>query len=190
MTSPILVTGGTGTLGRHVLPLLRGAGHDIRVLSRDDHESRDGITYAKGDLSKNQGIPGALEGVEVLLHLAGGAKGDAEATTHLMRAAAADVRHVVYISVVGADRMPMGYFRNKHGAERVIAESGLPWTTIRAAQFHDLVLTAMRGVTRLPVVPAPRAVRFQSVDAAEVATRLVGLTLSEPASRRASCRTW
>jgi uncharacterized protein YbjT (DUF2867 family) len=182
MTSPILVTGGTGTLGRYVLPMLRGAGHDVRVLSRGDHESRDGITYVKGDLSKDQGIPAALEDVEVLLHLAGAAKGDAESTAHLMRtAAAADVRHVVFISVVGADRMPIGYFRNKHGAESVIAESGVPWTTMRAAQFHDLVLTAMRGVTRLPVVPAPKAVRFQSVDAVEVAARLIELTLGEPA---------
>jgi uncharacterized protein YbjT (DUF2867 family) len=182
MTSPILVTGGTGTLGTHVLPMLRGAGHDVRVLSRRDHESRDGITYVTGDLLKDHGIPAALEGVEVLMHLAGSAKGDAEATTHLMRhAVTADVRHVVYISVVGADRMPIGYFRNKHGAERVIAESGLPWTTMRAAQFHDLVLTAMRGVVRLPVVPAPKVVRFQSVDAVEVASRLVELAVGQPA---------
>jgi len=161
--------------------MLRGAGHDVRVLSRSDHESRNGITYVKGDLLKDQAIPAALEGVEVLMHLAGGAKGDAEATAHLIRAAAAaDVRHVVYISVVGADRMPIGYFRSKNGAERVIAESGLPWTTMRAAQFHDLVLTALRGVTRLPVVPAPKVVRFQSIEAAEVAARLVELTLGEP----------
>jgi uncharacterized protein YbjT (DUF2867 family) len=182
MTSPILVTGGTGTLGRHVVPMLRGAGYDVRVLSRGDHESRHGVTYVKGDLLKDHGIRAALEGVEVLMHLAGGAKGDAEATAHLMReAVASDVRHAVHISVVGADRMPIGYFRNKNEAERVIAESGLSWTTVRAAQFHDLVLTALRGVTRLPVVPAPKALRFQSIEAAEVASRLVELTLGEPA---------
>ncbi len=182
MTSPILVTGGTGTLGSLVVPLLRGAGHDVRVLSRHGHESRDGITYVTGDLLKNQGIEAAVSGVETVLHLAGGAKGDAEATANLVRAASgAGVRHLVYISVVGADQMPIGYFRNKAGAERVIAESGLPWTTMRAAQFHDLVLTVMKGMTKLPVIPAPGAVRFQSVDAAEVAARLVDLTLGEPA---------
>jgi uncharacterized protein YbjT (DUF2867 family) len=182
MAPPVLVTGGTGTLGRHVVPMLRGSGHDVRVLSRGDHESHDGISYARGDLVQDEGIPAALEGVEVLMHLAGSAKGDAVATANLVRAAAAtDVRHVVYISVVGADRMPLGYFRSKEAAERVIAGSAVPWTTMRAAQFHDLVLTAMRGISRLPVVPAPAAVRFQSVEAAEVASRLVQLASGEPA---------
>lgn len=59
-----------------------------------------------------------------------------------MRAASrAGVAHLVYISVIGADRVPLGYFRSKLGAERAVADSGLPWTTLRAAQFHDLVLT-------------------------------------------------
>lgn len=182
MTSPILVTGGTGTLGSLVVPLLRGAGHDVRVLSRRNHEARDGITYVTGDLLKDEGTAAAVDGVDVVLHLAGGPKGDAEATANLVRAAsAAGVRHLIYISVVGADRMPIGYFRSKAASERVVAESGLPWTTMRAAQFHDLVLTVMKGITKLPVIPTPGAVSFQSVDAAEVADRLVELTLGEPA---------
>lgn len=182
MTSPILVTGGTGRLGSLVVPLLRGAGHDVRVLSRDRHDSADGITYVTGDLLKDEGIEAAVDGPDIILHLAGGAKGDEEATRNLVRAASGtEVRHLVYISVVGAERMPLGYFRNKLGGERAIAESGLPWTTLRAAQFHDLVLTVLSAMSRLPVVPAPGAVRFQSVDTAEVAARLVELTLGEPA---------
>ena len=182
MTTPILVTGGTGTLGGHVLPLLRAAGRDVRVLSRYGREPGDGIAYLTGDLLKGEGIEAAVDGVETVLHLAGGPKGDDEATRNLVRAAArAGARHLVYISVIGADRVPIGYFRSKLGAERAVADSGLPWTALRAAQFHDLVLSTVRTMTRLPVVPRPGGLRFQPVDSRDVAARLVELALDEPA---------
>jgi uncharacterized protein YbjT (DUF2867 family) len=182
MTSSILLTGGTGTLGRLVTPLLRDAGCEMRVLSRHSHESRDGIEYVTGDLLKGEGIEPAVDGAEIILHVAGGPKGDDEATRNLVRAASrAGVRHLVYISVIGADRVPLGYFRSKLGAERAVADSGLPWTTLRAAQFHDLVLTLAQKMAKLPVIPIPGGLRFQPVDAREVAARLVELTLGKPA---------
>lgn len=181
-TSPILVTGGTGTLGRLVVPRLRATGRTVRVLSRHDYEDTDGVEYVKVDLHTGEGIEAAVDGVETVIHLAGGAKGDEEATRTLVRAAsAAGVRHLVNISVIGADRVPLGYFRNKLAAERVVSESGLPWTTLRAAQVHDLVLTVAQGMSKLPVVPAVGGLRFQPVDPDEVAARLVELALAEPA---------
>ncbi len=186
MTSPILVTGGTGTLGRHVVPLLRNAGREVRVLSRNGRPSADGaadgVAYVTGDLLKGEGVEHAVAGAEIVLHLAGGPKGDDEATRNLVRAARrAGVKHLVYISVIGADRVPLGYFGAKLGAERAVAESGLPWTTLRAAQFHDLMLTVMEKMTKMPVMPVPGGVRLQPVDSREVAARLVDLTLGEPA---------
>ena len=184
MPSTVLLTGGTGTLGRLVVPILQDAGCKVRVLSRRSHEPGDGIEYLTGDLLKGEGIEPAVDGAEIILHLAGGpnAKGDDEATRNLVRAASrAGAQHLVYISVIGADRVPLGYFRNKLGAERAVADSGLPWTTLRAAQFHDLVLTVMQAMSRLPVIPVPGGLRFQSVDSGEVAARLVELTLDKPA---------
>jgi uncharacterized protein YbjT (DUF2867 family) len=182
MTSSILVTGGTGTLGRLVVPLLRDAAHKVRVLSRHRHESGHGIEYVTGDLLKGEGIEPAVDGAEIIVHLAGGPKGDDQATRNLVRAASgAGVRHLVCISVIGADRVPLGYFRSKLGAEQAVADSGLPWTTLRAAQFHDLVLSLVQKMAKLPVIPAPRGLRFQPVDAEEVAARLVELTLDKPA---------
>nr|WP_145797479.1 NAD(P)H-binding protein [Kitasatospora atroaurantiaca] len=181
-TSPILVTGGTGTLGGHVVPLLRAAGREVRVLSRHRRESGDGIEYVAGDLLKGEGIEAAVDGVEIVLHLAGGPKGDDEATRNLVRAASkAGVRHLVYISVIGADKVPLGYFKAKLGAEQAVADSGIPWTTLRAAQFHDLVLTVVEKMAKLPVIPVPGGLRFQPVDSREVAARLVELTLGKPA---------
>jgi uncharacterized protein YbjT (DUF2867 family) len=182
MTSSILLTGGTGTLGRLVTPLLRDAGCKVRVLSRHSYESGDGIEYVTGDLLKGEGIEPAVDGAEIILHVAGAPKGDDEATRNLVRAASrAGMRHLVYISVIGADRVPLGYFRSKLGAERAVADSGLPWTTLRAAQFHDLVLTLAQKMAKLPVIPIPGGLRFQPVDAREVAARLVELTLDKPA---------
>ncbi|MER6174293.1 NAD(P)H-binding protein [Streptosporangium sp. NPDC001681] len=184
MTSPILLTGGTGTLGRLVVPLLRDAGCEVRVLSRRGHEPGDGIEYVTGDLLKGEGVESAVDGAETVLHLAGGPKGDDEATRNLVRAASrAEVRHLVYISVIGADRMPLGYFRTQLAAERAVADSGLPWTTLRAAQFHDLALKVVQAMAKLPVIPVPGGLRFQPVDPREVAARLVELTLGGPAGR-------
>ncbi|HEY8687138.1 MAG TPA: NAD(P)H-binding protein [Chloroflexota bacterium] len=189
--SPILVTGGTGTLGRLVVPLLRDAGRDVRVLSRRSHESADGIEYVTGDLATGEGIEAAVQGTEIIVHLAGSSKGDEVKTRHLVRAASpAGVRHLVYISVVGAGRIPLvsgidramfGYFGSKLAAEQALAESGVPWTTLRATQFHDLILMVARQMAKLPVIPVPAGFRFQPVDTGEVAARLVELALSDPA---------
>jgi uncharacterized protein YbjT (DUF2867 family) len=191
MTSPILVTGGTGTLGRLVVPLLQDAGRNVRVLSRRSHQSEDGIAFMMGDLITGEGIDAAVEGSEIIVHLAGSNKGDEETTQRLVEAASrAGARHLVYISVVGADRVPVvsrvdramfGYFASKRAAEQVVAESGLPWTTLRATQFHDLMLTVAQQMARLPVIPVPAGFRFQPVDAGEVAAQLVELALGKPA---------
>ncbi|MFC6886906.1 MULTISPECIES: SDR family oxidoreductase [Actinomadura] len=183
MTSPILLTGGTGTLGRLVVPRLREAGRDVRVLSRRPHEPAEGVEYVTGDLLKNEGIEAAVDGAETVLHLAGGAKGDDEATRNLARVAArTGVRHLVHISVIGADRIPLAYLRTQLEAERAVADAGEPWTVLRAAQFHDLVLKMVEKMAKLPVVPAP-GLRLQPVDPADVAARLVELALGEPAGR-------
>ncbi|MFI6364415.1 SDR family oxidoreductase [Nocardia sp. NPDC050630] len=178
----ILLTGGTGTLGRHVTPLLVEAGFKIRMLSRNAHESTDGIEFVTGDLFEGTGVEKAVEGAEIILHLAGGPKGDDVATRHLVDAAAkAGVRHIVYISVVGAEKLPIGYFRAKFGAEQAIIESGVPYTILRAAQFHDLALKTAQAMAKSPIVPAPGAVLWQPVDSREVAARLVELAGGAPA---------
>jgi uncharacterized protein YbjT (DUF2867 family) len=188
---PILVTGGTGTLGRLVVPRLREAGCKVRVLSRRSHEPAEGAEFVTGDLATGEGIEAAVEGAGIIVHCAGSTKGDEDKALNLVRAAsAARAPHVVYISVVGADRVPVtsgvdramfGYFESKLAAERAVADSGLPWTTLRATQFHDLMLTTARGMARLPVIPVPSGFRFQPIDAGEVADRLVELALGTPA---------
>jgi uncharacterized protein YbjT (DUF2867 family) len=190
MTSSILVTGGTGTLGQHVVRHLREAGCDVRVLSRSIREAEDGVRFVTGDLATGEGIEAAVDGIETIVHLAGSAKGDEDKARNLVQAASrAGAPHLVYISVVGAERIPVvsgvdramfGYFASKRAAEKVIEDSPLPWTTLRATQFHDLMLTVAQQMAKLPAVPLPAGFRVQPVEADDVAGRLVELTLGEP----------
>jgi uncharacterized protein YbjT (DUF2867 family) len=190
MTTPILVTGGSGTLGRHVVSRLRAGGRDVRVLSRRAHDAEDGVAHVIGDLLTGEGVEAAVTGVDTIVHCAGTIKDDVKMTQTLVGAASrGGALHVIYISVVGTDRIPVVgfgrlafvYFRNKRDAERVVAESGLPWTTLRATQFFELFLTTAKGLTKLPMAPVPARFLFQPGDVDEVAARLVELALGEPA---------
>jgi uncharacterized protein YbjT (DUF2867 family) len=190
MRPPILLTGGTGTLGRLVTPLLRDAGFTVRVLSRSSHKPADGVEFVTGDLATGKGVEAAVNGVETIVHCAGTQKGDDVKARNLVQAAAESGRpHIVYISVVGADKVPVvsgldravfGYFAAKRAAEGIVADSGLPWTTLRATQFHDLTLMTVRAMAKMPVIPVPSGLRFQPVDAGEVAAQLVELALGTP----------
>ncbi|HEX6489477.1 MAG TPA: SDR family oxidoreductase [Candidatus Dormibacteraeota bacterium] len=192
----ILVTGGTGGLGRRVVPRLHGAGRRVRVLSRHPKPTVEGVEYVAADLARDSGVAEAVAGAEIVLHLAGAAgidENEAQIRNLVRHAVEAGVRHLVNISVVGADRIPVvssvdramfGYFAGQLAVERAVIESGLPWTNLRATQFHDgFVLVMVQSMTKLPVVPVPAGFRFQPVAAEEVADRLVELTLGPPAGQ-------
>lgn len=185
MASLILVTGGTGRLGRLVTARLAEAGHQVRVLSRHPHAAGNGIGYAIGDLATGEGIAAALDGAVAVVHCASSRKGDAETTRVLVpaTAAAGSAVHLVFISVVGADRVSYRYFRSKVAAEAVVAGSGLPWTMLRATQFYGYCLDGARKMTRLPVVPVPAGFKVQPVDEREVAARLAELAAGPPVGR-------
>ena len=176
---PVLVTGATGTLGRPTVAGLRAAGHEVRSLSR-----RSGPGLATGDLLTGAGLPEALAGVRTVVHLASMPRQDDVAATRTLvtAAAAAGVGHLVHISIVGVDDIPLPYYRKKLGAERVVERSVVPSTVLRATQFHTLIDTIFRIQRRLPVVLAP-AFAVQPIAVEEVADRLVELAGAAPAGR-------
>lgn len=178
--SGILVTGGTGNLGALVVGRLRDAGHeDVRVLSR--HAPAFPV-----DLRDGSGLDAAMAGADVVVHCASSPRGgDDVAAGHLIAAArrAGTVRHVVYISIVGVDEVPLGYYRTKLEVERLLAASGLGVTILRTTQFHDLVAQVVGAAAKLPVAPLPRGVRVQPIAVEEVADRLAELALAAPAGR-------
>ena len=184
MDGPVLVTGGTGTLGRAVVSRLREAGTAYRVLSR-----RGGDGVVVGDLASGAGIDDAVRGATTILHLASGPRHDIALTRTLVDAAlhasrvGHDRPHLVYISIVGVDRVPLGYYRQKLAGEGLVAGSGLPWTTLRATQFHNLLDALFGALSRTGLLPVLAGARFQPVDVHDVAGRLVELAGAEPARR-------
>jgi uncharacterized protein YbjT (DUF2867 family) len=177
-----LVTGATGGLGVPTVTRLRAAGHEVRALSR-----RRGPGLTTGDLLTGEGIAEAVAGADTVLHLATGprGKGDVEATRTLLEAATVvGVRHLVLISIVGIDDIPLGYYKDKLVIERLVRESGLPYSVLRATQFHSFVEAMFTTQRRSPVVVAP-AFPVQPIAVHEVAERLVELAGSPPAGRAA-----
>ncbi len=174
----ILVTGGTGQLGSAVVARLRTAGEEVRVLSR-----RAGPDVVRGDLRTGRGVDSAVAGVDAIVHCATDFRHETTLARILAEAARwAGAPHLVYVSIVGVDRVPLGYYRAKHETERLLAASGVPCTIQRATQFHGLVRTLLAGASRLPVVPVPR-ISFQPVDVRDVARRLADLVRGDPAGR-------
>jgi len=176
----VLLTGGTGTLGRAVERELVSRGDRVRVLSRKPRPAdRAPGGWAQGDLNTGAGLTEAVDGVDTIVHCATG-RGD-EAGTKRLVAVAGEVAaaggttgtqpHLIYVSIVGVDRIPMFYYKAKLACERVVEASGLPWTVVRATQFHDLVYAMVRAQRRLPVVLVPGA-GFQPVDVRDVAVVL------------------
>jgi uncharacterized protein YbjT (DUF2867 family) len=188
MQERILVTGATATLGRAVVARLLANGHDVRVTSRRPRPAEDLQNYewAVADLTTGQGVAEAMVGIRTIVHCASGRSGrrkEAHITRTLLEAARrSGSPHLVYISIINIDRMPLAYYRGKLASEKLIEESGVPFTILRAAQFHDLVRSLFAGAATLPVMPLPPG-RLQPIDVRDVADRLVELALGEPRGR-------
>jgi uncharacterized protein YbjT (DUF2867 family) len=185
MASPVLVTGGTGRLGKLVVERLQDTGCDVRVLARHERPVPQGVTFFTADLRTGQGIEPAVTGAAAVIHCATSTRGDAEATRNLVAAASrTGAAHLVYPSIVGIDRIASwGYPKAKLQAEQLVAGSGLTWTILRVTQFYDYCLANAQKLSRLPVVPVPAGFTVQPVDPRDVAARLVELALGEPACR-------
>jgi uncharacterized protein YbjT (DUF2867 family) len=168
----VAVAGGTGLIGQHVVTLLEQAGNEPVVLAR----SR-GV-----DITTGAGLDAALAGAEVVIDVSNVATLSKKrsvrfftaGTERLIEAGArAGVKHHLALSIVGADRVGFGYYAGKVAQEDLIRRGGLPWTVLRATQFHEFAEQLLaRSPGPLAVVPR---MRVQPVAAREVAHRLVEL---------------
>lgn len=180
----VLVTGGTGKLGTQVVAALKERGATTRAMTRNRFPLRGRVS---GDLATGRGIAEAVRGVDTIVHCATHPRYrrvDVDGTRWLLKAARGDgVKHIVYISIVGIDDNPFPYYQAKRRAERLIEESGIPCTVLRATQFHELVVAMADAVTKLPIAPVPKDVGVQPVDVEAVAQRLAELAAGEPIGR-------
>ena len=178
----VLVTGASGTLGTALLPRLAQAGHRTVSVSR---RSRPEPGWVTADLATGAGLSDAVRGADAIVHLTSatsrGAKTadtDVAGTRRLVTAAQqAGVRHLVYVSIVGIDRVPLSYYRAKLAAEEIVGTGPVPWTILRATQFPQLIDGLLTASVRLGLLLADRSLAMQPVHPDDVAQRLVdGLT--------------
>lgn len=183
----IAVMGGTGTLGRAVIDRAVGAGHGVVAVSRRAPARLPaGVSHAVADVTTGDGLLRALAGADAVIDGTNSqrdAAGVLVAGTRRVLAIAheAGVRHFVGVSLVGIDDAPIAYCRVKAAQEKAIAEGPVPWSLLRATQFHELVEQFARG--RWGVVLAPRGWLLQPIDVREVAAALVATAQAGPSGR-------
>lgn len=186
----VLITGGAGVLGRELVPRVAGSGYTVRVMSRRARSERDpDVEWAQAQLASGEGLAEAVSGVDTIVHCASSPfrrteQVDVEGTAKLLRRAReAGVSHVFYISIVGIDRIPLGYYKHKLAAEKLIEEGGVPYSILRAPQFHTLIDELLRNLLRLPIGLYPAGFKFQPIDPGEVAERIVEQVGAGPGGR-------
>jgi uncharacterized protein YbjT (DUF2867 family) len=177
----IAVAGGTGMVGRHVVEVAREEGHEVTVLARST-----GVDLTTGD-----GLDAALSGVEAVVDVTSTATQDPRrsreffdaVTRHLLEAEQrVGVGHHVALGIVGSDRAEGGYYVGKVHQERLVEAGQVPWTILRATQFHEFAQQLHGQVTLGPIVLVP-VMRSEPVAAREVAERLVALAVGGPVGR-------
>ncbi len=171
----IAIVGGTGTAGSEAVRALRARRHVVRVLSRNSPDF-------PVDLKDASGLVAALDGVDAVVNAV---QGDREVmvggTQRLLAAEArAGVAHHVELSIVGIEHVPIRYYRLKLEQEAVVREGAVPWTILRATQFHTLIAGLLKATARFGVLPSASA-RLAPVDPREVGAALADAVEAVPA---------
>lgn len=177
----IAVAGGTGLAGRAVVQALQDANHEAVVISRST-----GV-----DVTTGAGLADALVGADVVIDATnvmslGRAKSEAffrAGSTNLMAAERdAGVKHHVVLSIVGSDRVDMGYYYGKRVQEAIALNGPIPATVLRATQFHEMSAQLLERASlfggRIAFVPA---MLTQPVAVQEVAAALAAAAQAAPA---------
>ena len=182
----ILVTGGSGHLGKAFARAAREAGHVPRIMSRRPAPSGEVGEWAQADLDTGDGLASAVAGVDAIVHAASdplaSGRTDVEGTRRLVEVARqAGVGHIIYVSIVGVDRIPFRYYRHKLETEGIVAAAGVPHSILRAAQFHYFVDMMLSKADGNPLVlPLPAGFRVQSIAIADVVTSMLELVARGP----------
>ena len=176
----VAVVGATGTAGTPIAAELERLGHDVRRLSR-------GSEAHPVDLLTGSGLDAALDGCETVVD-ASNVVGSARKSRALLVGGGgrlleaeqrAGVGHHVCLSIIGIDRVPIAYYGAKQEQEELVRGGGVPWTILRATQFHQLLDMTFSSIARagfLPRIGAP----LQPIDPVEVATLAAEVAVGGP----------
>lgn len=171
----VAVIGGTGMLGAPLCEVLAARGHEVRALSRSSADF-------PVDLSTGEGLRDALAGVDAVVDASNGRGRAAQAvlvdgSRRLVEAEAVEgVRHHVTVSIVGCDQVPsFSYYRAKVAQEETVRAGAIPWTVVRATQFHGFVDMVFGAVAKAGLRVSSDVV-LQPVDVRELCDVLAEVT--------------
>jgi uncharacterized protein YbjT (DUF2867 family) len=180
----VLVTGGTGVLGREVVSRLLETGYTVRVMSRSPRRGTTNVEWAQAQMLTGEGLSEALQGVDVIVHAAADrnfAKTDVDMTRLLLeKAKAAGVGYFLYISIVATDKLSAAPARAKLACEALVRDSGIPYANLRFTQFYEAVDSMLHMFTRLPIGFSPLGWKMQPIDVGEAADQVVRVVGERP----------
>jgi uncharacterized protein YbjT (DUF2867 family) len=184
----VLVTGGTGMLGRELVPKLKEAGYTVRIMSRKSQPAtlQAGMEWAQAEVETGQGLAEAVANVDVIVHAASNPRQrtrevEIEGTRNLLeKAKQANLSHFIYVSIVGIDRIPFPYYKHKLETEQVVKGGDVPWSILRATQFYPFIDFLLQLAFRPPIGLLPSDFQSQPIDTGEVADNLVEIAGAKP----------
>lgn len=189
----ICIAGGTGQVGSEVVRQALALGHEVSVISRNPPPAGtsgnyDGARYFRADVTTGEGAAEALAGAAVVIDCLEGKSGTplrnfADGGARLLDAAhAAGVGKAVLLSIINCDQLPLRFYRSKAEKEDIYASSPLETVTVRATQFHSLLVQLFSAGAKVRLIPVFKGARFQTIAPAEAASALLEAALEEPST--------
>lgn len=190
----ILVAGGTGSLGRAIVQVLKTTDHQVRVQSQRASPAfmDSDIEWVLADVTSGEGLADALSGVDMIVNCLGSYQKVYEVDVLGVKrlaemAKAAGVSHFFHISIAGIDRVDYEFYRHKQAAEVHVINSGVPYSIQRVTQFHTFIFYLMSQSVQLTpyLLPTVHDALFQPIDTRDVAAYTLPFILDRPAGRLA-----
>ena len=181
--SRILITGASGVLGTELCRILDKRNIPYTGAGRSESSRQNWVSI---DLKTGKNLSEAVKDKDIVFHLASDTKNfsresDVDGTEKLCTAALnAGVRHFIYISIVGIDRVPYKYYEVKLEAEKKIINSGLQYSILRAVQFHDFLDMLLQKLMKFPIAVLPGSLKFQPIETSSVAGELLRIAENSP----------
>lgn len=174
----VLVTGATGQLGLALLKQLKDTEYQIKITSRRKLENFN-FEWVYSDFLTGEGLEEAIRDVDVIIHAVTSPRKnsdmiDVSGLKQLLEMSQ-DIKHFIFPSIVGIEDIPMKYYRNKYQAEKLLKNSSISHTIVRATQFHSFVENLFLSKPLFKRYFVPGNIKFQCVDVDEFAAHLIQL---------------
>lgn len=154
----------------------------VDVLTRNNIKSTTNIRYLEADLLEFETLNTLRTTYDIIVHCASDAKTsgstDIRGTQNLLRIINRSIiKNLIYISIVGVDKTNYKYYQNKLHTEKVIIDSGVPYTILRVTQFHDFVYNRIINSNNSEdeSIAIPGGLKFQSIDLTDVCAEILRL---------------